>query len=83
MNERHTSAFLFGFYSEDLILEFLYTCEVEMFLIFIMLISLPSTVIRHFIPLFIYKRNKTYGMFPENKFIDFSRHLLAIMIIIQ
>jgi len=37
--------FLAGFYSKDLIIEFLYISEIRMFLILIMLISLSSTVI--------------------------------------
>jgi hypothetical protein len=79
-------SFLFGFYSRDLLIEFLYISEVRVFLIIITLVSLSFTIIYSFIHLYCYlffmKRIRfiSIGTLNERMLINFSRILSIVRI---
>jgi len=80
--------FLFGFYSKDLIMEFLYIYDFRTFLFIIILFSLSLTVIyslRLYYYLFFIKslNYQSVGELKESKLINLSSVLLVLMRIVR
>jgi len=77
--------FLAGFYSKDLIIEFLYISEASIFLLLIILISLSLTVI-YSLRLFFYlsftksMNFMSAGILSESKLINYSMILMLLLI---
>jgi len=80
--------FLSGFYSKDLIMEFLYIYDFRLLLFLIIVFSLSLTVIyslRLYYYLFFIKslNYQSVGELKENKLINLSRTLLVLIIIVR